>query len=246
MCLKAARTLAASCAPPSNPLSPSWAPPHLQLRSRCQRDSCAPQRAVFWVLEQGGRPRQQLPLCIYIISVIPSTVRHGLVFPCVSSVLTPLCLPHFQLSAQSQEQIPMWSYNGDWAWGVWWCSRLEGLVWIVCDHQHHVGSALCSCWLHASAASSCSSPSPCLPQWPATWSVWCVQTAPDPGYTRCSRGRKGAKWRQGANHKAHHAPDLTPEAFPRLGVWWRCDWKVGRRRGWDFVRQLRGDLTVKC
>lgn len=28
---------------------------------------------MFWVLEQEGRPRQQLPLSIYIISVIPQS-----------------------------------------------------------------------------------------------------------------------------------------------------------------------------
>lgn len=78
VCLTAVSTLAASCAPPSNPLSPSWTPshPYPHLCSRCQRDSCALQRAMFWVLEQGGRPRQQLPLSIYTFSVIPASHLH--------------------------------------------------------------------------------------------------------------------------------------------------------------------------
>lgn len=83
-------------------LNPRSTPaPHLQLCSRRQRDSCAPQRAMFWVLEQEGRPRQQLPLSIYIISVIPASHLHlprsdlGLCFTAFH--LSSLALSHFSL-----------------------------------------------------------------------------------------------------------------------------------------------------
>lgn len=48
-----------------NPFPPQPQPPPLFLS--CQRGSCALQWAMFWVAEQGARPAQQLPLCIYII-----------------------------------------------------------------------------------------------------------------------------------------------------------------------------------
>lgn len=53
---------------PSHP----YPPPLFLVR---QKDSCALQRAMFWVVEQGARPAQQLRLCIYIISgyFIPSS-----------------------------------------------------------------------------------------------------------------------------------------------------------------------------
>lgn len=59
-------------------LNPYTHTPHplLQLCSWCQRDSCALQWAMFWVQEEGGRPRQQLPLSIYTISVIPASHLH--------------------------------------------------------------------------------------------------------------------------------------------------------------------------
>lgn len=56
-----------------NPFPSHPHPPPLFLAR--QKDSCALQRAMFWVVEQGARPAQQLRLCIYIISgyFIPSS-----------------------------------------------------------------------------------------------------------------------------------------------------------------------------
>lgn len=59
VCSKSVSTLAASCAPPSNPLSPSWISPLLlptpfQICSWCQRDSCTTEDSVL-----GTEPRRR-------------------------------------------------------------------------------------------------------------------------------------------------------------------------------------------
>lgn len=73
VCSKSVSTLAASCAPPSNPLSPSWTSPLPSKSARGARGTRVPQRTVFWVLNQGDGPRQQLPFSFYTIGVIPAS-----------------------------------------------------------------------------------------------------------------------------------------------------------------------------
>lgn len=242
VCLTAVSTLAASCAPPSNPLSPSWTPshPYPHLCSLCQRDSCALQRAMFWVLEQGGRPMQQLPLSIYTFSIIPASHLHlpwsdldfcftpSPLFSALSSVSVPLFTRssgHFQPSAQSQEQIWIWSYNGDWVCGVYGVTDWRGWFGLSLwsSAPLWLSPSLFSCWLHTSIASS----SHCLPEGPATWSIWCVQTAPAfamPGAVGAEGGKMKAGSKSESTSRSRSQPRIGSHLLQRCK--WQAAWKV--------------------
>lgn len=198
LCLRAVSTLAASCTPPSDPLSPSWTPP-------------PPPPTLFVVPEGlmctteghvlGTRARRQAKaaaaplhlyhLCYSSLSSPSTMVWSGLVLHSVSFLLSALfSLSHFLLislatfswvhRARSRfecdciMEIECEVFDGVTDWRGWFGLSLwsSALRWL--------GPSLFSCWLYTSTAASSCSASHCLPQWPATWSVWCVQTTPAP------------------------------------------------------------------
>lgn len=139
-----------------------------------QKDSCALQRAMFWVVEQGARPAQQLRLCIYII---------WLFHPLFSIDFGPICTP------ASLPDCPQITLNTVLNFIV-----LCEMFVRAADYMTWFGmvpwSAACywlslSCWLHTSIISS----SQFLPEeQPATWSIGYVKIAPASSLPGAKRG----------------------------------------------------------
>lgn len=81
---------------------PSSSSPLPSKSARGARGTHVPQRTVFWVLNQGDGPRQQLPFSFYTIGVIPASCVLLLWSDVDLEVLHPLShlhtLAHFSLA----------------------------------------------------------------------------------------------------------------------------------------------------
>lgn len=189
-----------------NPFPPHPQPPPLFLS--CQRGSCALQWAMFWVAEQGARPAQQLPLCIYIICFfhLLFSIDCGLIWthgPCLASC-------HFDCGFEFDDVV----------WDVWHCCRRHDLVWNVAvvllflaqpllplaPHKRHLLLSV-SAWGAARH----------LERW------MCVNS-PSLSSARCREGRRGKMKARSKSESTSRSTTLKYLFGMRVVVW--CDCKV--------------------
>lgn len=147
-------------------------------------------------------------LCYSSLSYPSTMVWSGLMLPSsLSSTLSSLSVPLFSRSLATFSwvhrakstfefdhimEIEWEVFDGVTDWRGWFGLSL----WSSAPCWPSLG--LFSCWLPASISSPSSfSPSHCLPEGPATWSIWCVQTAPAPA-TPGAVGAEGDEMKVGS------------------------------------------------
>lgn len=182
-------------------------------------------------------------LCYSSLSSPSTMVWSGLMLPSsLSSTLSSLAVPlfsrspgHFQPGAQSQEHIWIWSYNGDWVRGVWWCNRLEGLVWIVSVLAQPWSVLVLTPYWHFLLLLLL--PTLSLSAWGTSHleHLMCANS-PCPSYARCIRGRGG---RNESRQLIGKYITLQISAQNRPLVWARGGGATGsfkrEREGHEFV-----------
>lgn len=184
-----------------NPFPSHPHPPPLFLAR--QKDSCALQRAMFWVVEQGARPAQQLRLCIYISWLFH--LFHWL-WSDLYSCFTPwLSSDHFEFGFKFDSVVQdvclrCRLYDLVWNGAVVCCLLLAQSLLLLAPYKHHHLLSV-SAWGAASHLEH-----------------WKCENSPCFISARCRKGKTGLNVGRQQNRKAHYAPDLS-ELWREAVVW---------------------------